>query len=182
MKEMKEITIKRECDGCNVCCEGWLHGEVYGYKFWQGTPCHFKTATGCKIYEDRPENPCRTFLCGWRGDLTGLFPEWLKPNLSKVIIAVYKRRTADNNYFQISEAGQNMDSRVLSWVHLNLAMKGHQVAIQVHGGWVYYGPPDFIEEMMPKTDSNDLFLPRAPAIPVSRISSHGQGSGSEPMA
>ena len=152
---MKEVAVKRDCDGCDACCQGWLYGEAYGHKFWPGSPCHFKTKVGCKIYEHRPEDPCKTFTCAWLSDSEGLFPEWMKPNLSNVLITLRKRSTADSRYFRICETGQNIDSRVLSWIHLNLVMKGHQVAVQIHGGWVYYGSQDFVEEMTKNPTEKD---------------------------
>jgi hypothetical protein len=28
-------------------------------------PCHFRGVGGCTIYEERPADPCRGFVCGW---------------------------------------------------------------------------------------------------------------------
>ena len=71
-------------------------------------------------------------------------PAWLKPNLSKVIIV--ERNSDDGGYYiEVYEAGQKMDSIVLSWFfeqHLN---KKINMSIQVSGGWVHYGDQKFLK-------------------------------------
>ena len=73
----------RQCGTCIACCEGWLHVEKLGMR--PGVPCMHCTANGCKIYSDRPEDPCRKFLCAWMEEDSDL-PENLKPSLSGVIV------------------------------------------------------------------------------------------------
>ncbi len=80
--------IKRSCDGCNVCCEGWLNGTIYGKRMYPGMPCHFKTEKGCGIYKKRPKDPCRDFYCEWLKNTE--IPEWFKPNTSKVLLRTLK--------------------------------------------------------------------------------------------
>ena len=43
-------TFQRNCNNCTKCCEGWLSGEVNGYSFYPGRPCHFMKCDGCSIY------------------------------------------------------------------------------------------------------------------------------------
>lgn len=80
---MNYLSTMRECNGCTACCEGWLSGEAHGHYFQPGRPCHFKCEGGCSIYEKRPENPCKTFICEWL--VNPELPEWMKPSVSKVI-------------------------------------------------------------------------------------------------
>lgn len=50
-----------------------------------GKPCKHCTGSGCAIYEDRPEVPCRTFNCAWL-DNVAEFPEDMRPDVSGVIV------------------------------------------------------------------------------------------------
>ena len=50
-----------------------------------GTPCLHCTKSGCAIYERRPVNPCRNFICSWMEDDSPL-PKQFKPNECGVII------------------------------------------------------------------------------------------------
>lgn len=54
---------------------------------YPGHPCKHCTASGCAIYEKRPENPCRTFMCGWLRSGSQL-PDSMRPDLSGVIVVV----------------------------------------------------------------------------------------------
>jgi len=74
----------RQCNQCTACCEGRLDGKVYDKYFQPGRSCYFMFETGCSIYENQPENPCKSYQCEWLNNSD--IPEWLKPNLSKVII------------------------------------------------------------------------------------------------
>jgi len=73
----------RQCGSCIACCEGWLHVEKM--KMRPGVPCMNCTVNGCMIYSDRPEDPCKKFLCAWMEDNSEL-PENLKPSLAGVIV------------------------------------------------------------------------------------------------
>ena len=53
----------RNCGDCTACCEGWLSAEALDMH--AGRACKHRCSSGCGIYEDRPENPCRVFRCGW---------------------------------------------------------------------------------------------------------------------
>jgi hypothetical protein len=71
-------------------------------------------------------------------------PQWLKPNLSKVIIV--ERNSEDIGYYiEVYEAGQKIDSTVLSWLfeyHLNTKIN---MSIQISGGWMNYGDNKFLK-------------------------------------
>ena len=60
----------RQCGECTACCEGWVSAKELD--MWAGQACKHRTESGCGIYEDRPQDPCRTFQCGW---LNGTLPE-----------------------------------------------------------------------------------------------------------
>jgi uncharacterized protein len=70
---------KRQCGPCTVCC---TELKIPQLRKEARVPCRHLTASGCGIYETRPD-VCREFLCGWR-----LFEEmgddW-RPDLSGVM-------------------------------------------------------------------------------------------------
>ena len=73
----------RECGDCTACCEGWVADS--SLDMYAGKPCKHCERSGCAIYEDRPEVPCRTFRCVWL-DNVAEFPEDMRPDLSGVIV------------------------------------------------------------------------------------------------
>ena len=40
----------------------------------------------CSIYDERPEDPCRVFECGWKLNVT--MPDWMRPDRSGAILIV----------------------------------------------------------------------------------------------
>jgi len=139
------LEIKRECDGCTECCQGWLFGSAHGKNFWNGRPCHFVGDRGCTIYKDRPHDPCVTFRCGWLDD-TQTFPEWLKPNLSKVIAQKLKTKSGIE-FYKIFECGQKIDSTVLNYLVLHALQNSVNMNIQVGGGWSNFGTKEFLNDL-----------------------------------
>jgi uncharacterized cysteine cluster protein YcgN (CxxCxxCC family) len=124
--------MSRSCDGCTKCCEGWLHGEAHKHFFWPGRPCHFKSQKGCSIYQNRPDNPCKSFKCEWL--MNEVVPVWMKPDQINAIIVV--RQENDKIFWEVSEAGSKLDSKVLSWLFM-LFHEGKipNLRYQIEGGW-----------------------------------------------
>lgn len=174
---MTDIAISRECGNCTACCEGWLEGEIYGYKMFRGRPCHFLGCDRCSIYEQRPEKPCRQFNCVWL--VNADVPEWMKPELSKVIIkkceyevfvdsegggrATYIlandlkiKNTA--SYWSIIECGETISGPVLDWLVQYCLEKNQPIMYQVNGTSRVIGPPEFhmwFEETKKRRKGND---------------------------
>jgi hypothetical protein len=46
-----------------------------------GRHCHFLEAGCCTIYDERPQSPCRNFVCGWLQPESP-FPESFRPDRS----------------------------------------------------------------------------------------------------
>lgn len=140
--------MKRSCDGCTKCCEGYLVGEAEGHKFYPGMPCHFvKMGKGCAIYANRPKDPCVEYKCLWvqSDDI----PEWAKPSEIKAIID--ERKTDSGiGYLKVTEAGAILDSRLLSWVFEYALNKGLNLMWTVEGGFHYIGSTEFVQEMTTK--------------------------------
>jgi hypothetical protein len=78
-----EIKLK-PCGDCVACCTGAMIGSAYGNNFHSNKPCVFLVEFKCAIYETRPET-CRKFQCAWS---QGLFPDWMKPTESNVLVSV----------------------------------------------------------------------------------------------
>ena len=74
---------KRSCGECSACCQGWLEDKKLD--MYPGKPCAHHCDTGCSIYPDRPETPCRTFRCAWLDNDVD-YPEDFRPDLSGVIL------------------------------------------------------------------------------------------------
>jgi len=132
----KPIEIKRNCDGCTACCEGWLSGKAYDKEFFSGTPCYYKCESGCSIYENRPENPCKSYLCGWMTNLD--YPEWLKPSVSKVIITGRYDEKLNKKFIEVLEMGEKIDSSILSWLFQYFLKTKISMRIQIGGGFVTF--------------------------------------------
>lgn len=133
--------LKRTCSQCTACCEGWLSGEAHSIKFQSGKPCHFKCPDGCSIYNDRPSF-CKEFNCEWIQNYN--LPEWLKPNISNVIVRkkVFSKAPL-LYYFEVLEMGKKIDSVVLNWFFTFYVETGIPLKIMVDGGWFYYGDNKF---------------------------------------
>lgn len=130
-KEFDEVKPQRTCDSCTKCCQGTLTGRAYGHDFQPGKPCFFVGDKGCTIYADRPENPCVSFKCEW---LSGDYlPMWMRPDLSNVIVV--NRKHDDGNWLELYEAGQTLDSKILSWILIWALNNKKNVRYQVNGGW-----------------------------------------------
>ena len=114
--EVVRPEVNRECGDCNICCHGWLYAEVFDQILTYGSPCHYVSCNGCTVYEQRPENPCRTYKCAWLKD--GLLPEWFKPNKSKLICTWRRWKNGDDldYYIDVIECGDTMGAKHLQWL------------------------------------------------------------------
>ena len=145
--------MERICGDCSICCEGWLFATVNGYNIYPGRPCQFMNK-GCTIYDERPDFPCRAFKCDWleNNDI----PEWLQPNLSKVILSTH--RWGENNdkiFLRATECGKKMDSAVLCWLFEYHLRTNIPLAVQVNGGWTHFGE-EFKEFILKDEDGGDV--------------------------
>ena len=96
----------KQCGTCTKCCEGWLHGEVNNHQFYPGVPCDY-LGSNCTIYKNRPEHPCRTFVCEWLVDDT--IPEYMRPDRSGAIIIKQK------DYVELVECDPPLRTQALEW-------------------------------------------------------------------
>lgn len=136
--------MKRECGDCTLCCEGWLNTEIHGKRVYEGNPCYY-FCDGCTIYENRPKDPCREYYCEWL--MNEDFPEWLKPNKSKVIVTKKVSDSSDLIYYEIVEAGELIKSPILNWfIHWALKTKSN-IIYMVQGKFHRLGSAKFTSQL-----------------------------------
>ncbi len=142
----------RECGGCTACCEGWAEGEIRGHRMQPGTPCHFldqahgpgAAGSPCTIYDERPQSPCRNFVCSWLAPGSPL-PEAFRPDRCGFIVLPmpWRGRTA----LILLPAGRDPDDDALAWMRQHAHATGTPFFYERRGERIGYGPPDFQREM-----------------------------------
>jgi hypothetical protein len=151
MEISKKFEIQRSCGSCNKCCEGWLLGQAYGFNFYPSNPCHFLCDSKCSIYENRPDDPCKSYNCEWI--VNGEIPGWMKPDQINAIIT--KRKLKDIYYFSVSEAGEFLRSDVLSWLLLYCLNNSYNLEYNLKGGKYFIGSLEF-QQMMKKRGNEQV--------------------------
>ena len=142
----------RECGSCTACCDGWAVGTVYGHEMKPGTPCHFRGEGCCTIYERRPTEPCRNFVCGWLRPGSP-FPDSFRPDrLGVMIVATqWRQRPA---YILVS-AGRDPDEALLAWMREFSARTGAPFFYEQQGSRYGFGPAAFQHEMLARVERGE---------------------------
>ena len=96
----------KQCGSCTKCCEGWLAGNAYAHQFYPGVPCAY-LGNGCTIYKNRPENPCKKFVCEWLVDES--IPAYMQPNVSGAIIIKH------DDHVEMVECNPPLRTQALEW-------------------------------------------------------------------
>jgi len=118
----------RQCLPCTACCEGWLRIEVNNEEIYPGNGCsNCEVGKGCRIYEKRPVDPCRSFVCGWREENSPL-PDWLMPNNAKVIVLPNKFNWQGNPVDVAVPVGKRIPPRALRWL-TEYALKNQRLLV-----------------------------------------------------
>lgn len=120
------VKNNRSCEGCTRCCEGWLTANIKGVEMSPGNPCQFvEVGVGCTIYDKRPKEPCKTFSCMWKADMS--MPEEFKPSVANVLVS---QQSVDGiAYLAATETGVRLDSEFLSW------FVSHVVSRKINAEW-----------------------------------------------
>lgn len=164
MQTAKDILVsdgERDCGPCTACCEGWLESKKM--ELSPGTPCVHRSESGCAVYEERPQDPCRAFRCGWLARPEE-FPESMRPDLIGTILI--KGPTVDKwETIALVPAGESVPAEVLQWmtdyaeerqIPLIWHVRGKQ-ADQFKGGKTFAkGPDEFLSAARWHMDSEDL--------------------------
>ncbi len=138
---------QRECGACTACCQGWAEGEIRGHRMFPGQHCHFLSDGACTIYEERPQSPCRNFVCGWL--MAGSpFPEDFRPDRSGVIVVPMRWR--DRQAYVLLSAGNDPQPELVAWMEAFAQASGSPFFYEHQGQRIGYGPPEFQQEMLAK--------------------------------
>ena len=106
----------RNCNGCTLCCEGWLAIDTNGVEASLNKPCvNLSCNVGCNIYARRPTDPCVTFKCLWLTDSQHMSAE-MKPSKTRVI--VQERLVQGWHLPVLATVATNKESLDLQWENI----------------------------------------------------------------
>jgi hypothetical protein len=142
----------RQCGSCTACCDGWVVGTIYGHEMKPGTPCHFRGEGCCTIYEERPLEPCRNFVCGWLAPGSP-FPEEFRPDRLGVMIVPTRWR--GRPAYILGAAGRDPDQRLLDWMRSFSVETGSPFFYEQRGERFGFGPPEFQQEMLSRVERGE---------------------------
>jgi hypothetical protein len=138
--------LARSCGSCTACCDGWLQIEVRGHRVSPGTPCPFSAGNQCSIYSERPQHPCREFVCGWLVASSPL-PDWMRPDKSDMIMLAANFFWRGLPVDVLVPAGDAPRKKALDWMMKFSAEKRRLLIYQVNDEWFAFGPPAFQAEI-----------------------------------
>jgi len=99
---------------------------------------------GCGDYENRPQKPCRGFLCEWMRQ-PDAFPEDMRPDK---INTIFSLQDVDGiPYLRLTEAGDRLDAEVLSFAIKLALLNRANLYWEVDGKIHWFGNKDFVEVM-----------------------------------
>lgn len=134
--------MAKECGTCTKCCEGWLSATIKGHDMYPGKPCYFvEISKGCRIYKDRPEDPCKKFACSWI-QIEDM-PDEFKPEKTGVIMH-WKN---DGGYWVISKAPNNPTADFLSWAIIYARSRNQNIVWYIDQKSFWLGDTIFRKEM-----------------------------------
>jgi hypothetical protein len=134
--------LDRQCGSCTACCDGWLKFEVSGHKIDHGQPCPFCKEHSCTIYERRPKDPCRDFICGWLAPTSPL-PDWMRPDKADMILLPAKFRWQEHPVDVAVAVGERPKAEALDWLKSFCAARKRLLVYQDSEDWYAFGPPAF---------------------------------------
>ena len=143
---------KRECGTCTACCDGWVVGTIRGHEMKAGTPCHFRGEGCCTIYAERPQEPCRTFVCGWLAPGSP-FPEDFRPD--RLGVMIIGTRWRNRPAYILRHAGRDPDEPLLAWMRALGVRTGAPFFYEQAGERFGFGPPEFQHEMLARLESGE---------------------------
>jgi len=143
---------QRACGTCTACCDGWVVGTIEGHEMKPGTPCHFRGEGCCTIYERRPKEPCRTFVCGWLAP-DSPFPENFRPD--RLGVMIIRTRWRSKPAYILKSAGRDPDEALLTWMRDFAAKSGAPFFYEQKGERYGFGPVQFQQEMLAKLEAGE---------------------------
>ena len=142
----------RQCGTCTACCDGWVKGTVFGHEMYPGRPCHFRGEGCCTIYERRPSDPCRNFICGWL-QAQSPFPEEFKPDRLGILIIPVRWR--EKTAYILRSAGRDPDEALLGWMREFSLRTDRPFFYEQAGERFGFGPREFQVEMLAKLERGE---------------------------
>ena len=144
---MTDIKLKKQCGTCTKCCEGYLGANIKGHEMYPGKPCFFlEINKGCKIYVDRPKDPCKDFECSWK--FIDEMPDEFKPEVCGVIMQL--KENSGNQYFIIVKAPNEPTTEYLSWAVTFVRSKGMNILWYINDKSWWLGNEEFCKQMAEK--------------------------------
>ena len=134
-------------------------------KLYPGSRCAHCTGSGCGIYAERPETPCRSFKCSWLMSQAGLLPE-ARPDLSGVIL-VELGEWGQWSVFSATPNSAAMEDSTFTWLksfclEQNIAILFNELEVvngEFTGGGQQktFGPPDLLAELASGGDADQFW-------------------------
>jgi len=148
-KTSDAVAVTRSCGNCSLCCDGWVKTSVNGHEIDMGKPCPYSSGHNCSIHEQRPEDPCRIFFCGW-AEPNSRLPEWMKPNECGVIVITGRSSWRGRPVDILVANGGEIDTRVMRWFQQHGIKEKRPFVFQSNEQWFGFGPPDFQQAVKEK--------------------------------
>ena len=119
-----------------------LQIEVRGHKVGKGQPCPFSVAHRCSIYSERPQHPCREFVCGWLVASSPL-PDWMRPDQASMIMLAANPVWCGLPVDVAVPAGELPKQIALDRLTRFCAENRRLLVYQIGDEWFAFGPPVF---------------------------------------
>ena len=137
----------RTCGACTACCDGWLRIKIHGHEVYPGKPCPYSTGHSCRIYDRRPRDPCREFICGWLEQGSPL-PDRFRPDRIGLLVIRGKFHWRGLPVDVVVPAGKDPAGEALAWLQQHALASGRPLVYQVQELWHGFGPPEFQQEIL----------------------------------
>jgi len=128
--------------------------EVRGHEVCPGKPCPFSADHGCSIYAERPQHPCREFICGWLVASSPL-PDWMRPDRSNMIMLAANFAWEGLPVDVIVAVGDRPKKKALDWLMQFCAEQRRCLVYQIGEDWFAFGPPAFQSEIAQRVRRGD---------------------------
>lgn len=120
------------------------------------------------IYEERPEDPCQKFSCGWLMPNNPL-PSELRPDRVNWILLPASRTWRKVPVDTLVQAGEKPNLDALEWFKHFASQNGRPLLYLFNDVWFLHGPPQIQQEFvqrMTRGESVDQILPRISDVPL----------------
>lgn len=134
----------KQCGDCTKCCDGSLTATIRGHDMYPGKPCFFvQLGKGCGDYDNRPEDPCRSYKCFWLSNED--MPEEFKPSLSGIIINFHQESGLE--YLKIVQVESVINKDLIDWIIGYITKLNINAAFHINDKIYYIGSTKFVEVM-----------------------------------